>query len=212
MDLKIYLVDDHRLFREGLSLLLSSLDFISTIYEADSGIELLKRIEKNRPDLILMDIEMPEMSGIETCRRVLAQFPEIKIIALSMYSDERYYSQMIEAGAKGFLLKNSKFDDVKSAIEEVMNGHNYFSSEILTNIISNFKHKPNRRNHSELSSREIEILLRICQAESNQEIADALFISKRTVDKHRENLLLKTESKNTAGLVIFAVKNGLIEV
>ncbi len=209
--IKIFLVDDHTLFREGLVFLLSDCNYISEIYEAENGRELLKQIPNIKPDIILMDIEMPEMNGIEATKEILKLYPETKIIALSMYANENYYSEMIDAGAKGFLLKNSKFEDVQKAIDEVYNGKNYFSPEILEAIIKSLNKKIKKQN-TDLTEREIEVLYNICKGFSNQEIADFLYISKRTVDKHRENILLKTQSKNTAGLVIYAIKNDIFEV
>ncbi len=209
--LKIFLVDDHTLFREGLRFLLSNNELVSNIYEANNGKELLEQVLNIKPDIILMDIEMPEMNGIEATQEVLKLYPETKIIALSMYANENYYTDMIDAGAKGFLLKNSKFEDVQNAIFDVYNGKNYFSPEILHAIIKNLNKKTKKQN-TDLTEREVEVLYNICKGFSNQEIADLLFISKRTVDKHRENILLKTQSKNTAGLVIYAIKNNIFEV
>ena len=208
----IHLVDDHSLFREGLKFLLSNCEFISTIHESENGKLFLDHIQTNFPDVVLMDIEMPEMDGISATKQAIAKYPNLKIIALSMYGNENYYTEMIDAGAKGFLLKNSQFEDVQKAILEVNEGNNYFSPEILDAIIKNLYKKKNEKTHTELTEREIEILYNICKGLSNFEIGDILNISKRTVDKHRENLLLKTESKNTAGLVIYAIKNGLFEV
>lgn len=210
--LKIFLVDDHNLFREGLKFLLSNNESYSDIYEAENGKILLRELLKVKPDIILMDIEMPEMNGIEATKETLKLFPEMKIIALSMYSDENYYSDMIDAGAKGFLLKNSKFEDVQKAIIDVHNGKNYFSPEILETIIKNLNKKKHRKTNTDLSEREIEVLYNICKGMSNNEIADLLFISKRTVDKHRENILLKTQTKNTAGMVIYAIRTNIFEV
>lgn len=208
----IYLVDDHSLFREGLGFLLSSLEFIDTIYEAENGQKFLEGLKKHPADLALIDIEMPGMNGVEATVKALQLFPEMKIIALSMYSDESYYSSMIEAGASGFLLKNSNFAEVKKAIEDVYHGKNYFSLEILQAILKSMNRKKLLQGDHDLTEREIEILFHICQGLSNAEIADLLCISKRTVDKHRENLLQKTHSKNTASLVIFAIKNGYFQV
>lgn len=209
----IHIVDDHTLFREGLKFLLSTTHFIRQINESENGAECLKAIAKNKPDIVLMDIEMPIMDGITTTKKLIELYPEIKIIALSMYGYEHYYSQMIDAGARGFLMKNSAFDDVQKAIAEVYKGNTYFSPEIFDALIKKlYKKKDSKAIHTELTEREIEILYNICKGLSNAEIADNLCISKRTVDKHRENLLLKTESKNTAGLVIYAIKNGLFEV
>ncbi len=210
--IKIFLVDDHNLFREGLKFLLSNDDLISEIYEAENGKDLLENVLNVKPDIILMDIEMPVMNGIEATKETLKIFPESKVIALSMYGDENFYSEMIDAGAKGFLLKNSKFEDVQKAIVDVNEGKNYFSPEILEAIIKNLNKKKYKKKNTELTEREIEVLYNICKGLSNQEIADFLFISKRTVDKHRENILLKTQSKNTAGLVIYAIKNEIFEV
>ncbi len=210
--MKVFIVDDHNLFREGLSFLLSRDNEIAEIYEAKNGRELLDNLIKTKPDIILMDIEMPLMNGIDATREALKIYPESKIIALSMHANENYYSEMIDAGAKGFLLKNSKFEDVKKAITDVNNGNNFFSSDILTAIIKNLNKKKNPKKEVVLTDREIEILYNICKGFSNNEIGEILNISKRTVDKHRENLLLKTESRNTAGLVIYAIKNKIFEV
>jgi len=211
-DLKIYIVDDHSLFREGLKFLLESSEYISEIKEAENGRMFLDNIETFKPDVVLMDIEMPEMNGIEATKEALKLMPKLKIIALSMYSDENFYTEMIEAGAKGFLIKNSQFRDVQTAILEVFNDRNYFSPEILSSIVTSLNRKPEQPESNELTKRELEILINICMGLSNSEIAEHLFISKRTVDKHRENILFKTQSKNTAELVVYAIKNGFFEV
>jgi DNA-binding NarL/FixJ family response regulator len=213
--LKIYLVDDHSLFREGLRFLLSNLDFIETIYEAENGEQFIAGLKENPADIALLDIEMPVMNGVEAAKSALKLFPELKIIALSMYSEENYYVSMIDAGASGFLLKNSKFSEVKKAVLNVWEGRSYFSPEIVQSVISRFSNerdRPGKSDNIDITNREMEILEFICKGLSNAEIADKISISKRTVDKHRENLLLKTGSKNTASLVIFAIKHGYFEV
>jgi DNA-binding NarL/FixJ family response regulator len=210
--LKIYIVDDHSLFREGLKFLLSNSEYISEINEAENGKIFLSKLKTCKADVVLMDIEMPEMNGIEATKAALNLMPELKIIALSMYSDENFYTEMIEAGAKGFLIKNSQFSDVETAILEVYNGRNYFSPEILSSIVANLNKKPEQPESNELTKRELEILIHICMGLSNAEIAEQLYISKRTVDKHRENILLKTQAKNTAELVVYAIRNGFFEV
>lgn len=208
----VILVDDHKLFREGLKLLLENLTYIKKVDEAGNGKEFLKLIEKYQPDIVFMDIEMPEMDGITATQQALKLFPDLNIIALSMYGDENYYSQMINAGAKGFILKNSGIQDVEAAIQTVISGNNYFSQEILNRLIKGIGGKSKTKKSNELSEREEEVLYHICKGLSNQEIANILYLSKRTVDKHRENILSKTNAKNTAGLVMFAVKNGIVEV
>lgn len=210
--LNIYLVDDHALFREGLRFLLSDIGSVGTIYEAENGEQFIRMLPDNPADLVLLDIEMPEMGGIEAAQKALAIQPDLKLIALSMYSDENYYASMIDAGAQGFLLKNSSFDEVKRAITEVASGKTYFSAEILQSILQSMKSRKDESKDNELTEREAEILCQICNGLSNNEIGELLSISKRTVDKHRENLLQKTQSRNTASLVIYAIKHGYYNV
>lgn len=210
--LTIVLVDDHQLFREGLHLLLDNLDYVKEVFEASNVSELYKILEFVSPDIIFMDIDLPGTNGIEASRYVVEKYPNTNIIALSMYCDEDFYSQMIGAGAKGFILKNSGMDDVEASIKHIMDGKNYFSQEILSVILNSINRKKHPAQQSVLSEREIEVLYQICKGFSNNEIADILNISKRTVDKHRENLLSKTSTKNTAGLVMYAIKNGVVEV
>jgi len=211
-NINVYLVDDHSLFREGLKFLLSNLDFVNYVYEAENGVQFIEGLKTKPADLVLLDIEMPKMNGIEAARKALELNPEIKIIVLSMYSDDSYCSTMIDEGASGFLLKNSNFSEVKKAIIDVCEGKNYFSTEILHSIVSRMYRKKQTPVNDDLTEREIEVLYQICKGRSNSEIAEILSISKRTVDKHRENLLLKTHSKNTANLVVFAIKQGYFEV
>jgi two-component system, NarL family, response regulator LiaR len=210
--LKIYIVDDHNLFREGLKFLLSNQKNISEVYEAEDGESFIKSLSVVKPDLALVDIELPRMNGIEATYKALQLQPELKILALTMYTEESYYLNMIEAGAKGFLLKNSSFQEVVKAIDEVNSGRNYFSHEILQSILNRLNTKNKPKPDADLTEREVEILYQICRGLSNPAIADLLNISKRTVDKHRENLLLKTQSNNTANLVVYAIKNGYFQI
>jgi len=206
----IIIVDDHALFRSGLITLLSDLEEIGTIYEASNGKIYLNMIDDISVDIVLMDISMPEMDGIEATIKSLIKQPDLKIIALSMYSDEEYYFKMINAGVKGFLIKDSTIDKVREAIRVVAKGGNYFSQEILYKMIKNGSELG--RTEEALSERETEILSFICQGFSNQEIAEKLFLSKRTIDKHRANILDKTNCHNTASLVVYAIKWGLVEL
>lgn len=213
--LKICIVDDHKLFREGLKLLLSTRDFVRHIYEASSGKEFVENLPLMECDVVLMDIEMPEMNGIEATEKALNLRPGLKVIVLSMYGDEQYYYKMVDAGVKGFVLKSSGIEKVITAIHQVAAGENYFSEELLMNILNHMRegNKPEAEiPDNEISERELEILYHVCLGLSNQEIADKLFISKRTVDKHRANLLSKTGCRNTAALVMYAIKNKMISV
>ncbi|WP_321286301.1 response regulator transcription factor [uncultured Sunxiuqinia sp.] len=210
---KIILVDDHTLFRNGLRILLNNLPGYQISAEAANGLEFLNLLETGIPDLVLLDIDMPVMDGIEAARKAVRKYPDIKIITLSMYGEEDYYYKMVDAGVKGFLLKNSDISEVKTALQTVVEGGTYFSSELLQTLVSSLRTKSQHHEKQHiLSEREIEILILICKGFSNQEIADQLYISKRTVDKHRSNILDKSESKNTAQLVMYAIKNQLVEI
>ncbi|TCO07107.1 response regulator [Natronoflexus pectinivorans] len=211
--IKVFLVDDHTLFLNGLAMLLSSMPEMEIIGKAFNGKEFIEKLPDNMPDVVLMDIAMPEMDGIEATRRALEINPQLKIITLSMYDDQEYYTKMVQCGVNGFILKDSDIQEVRNAISTVADGGNYFSHELLRNLILTQKQKEHHSTtEDDLSGRELEILIEICQGLSNNDIAEKLFISKRTVEKHRANILLKTECKNTASLVVYAIKNQLIEI
>jgi len=209
---RIVIADDHQLFRNGLKILLAAFPEFEVVGEASNGEEFLSFIKNTAADVVLMDINMPEMDGIEATKRAMRLYNNMNIIALSMYGEEEYYNKMIDAGAKGFLLKNSDIAEVKEAILTVKKGGSYFSQELLRCVSHKIKSHEHENRQVILSRREKEILLKICEGHSNQEIAQSLFISKRTVDKHRANLLGKTNSKNTASLILFTIKNKLIEI
>lgn len=213
---KIILVDDHTLFRNGLKGLLNRYPECEVVGEASDGMEFLELLEKTPCDIVLLDIDMPRMNGIEAVQRALARYPELKVVTLSMHGDEEYYFRMVEAGVKGFLLKNSEIDEVRAAVTAAGSGGSYFSQELLRSLVGSLKSStPGQTADQEtetLSERETEVLLGICKGLSNQEIADELFISKRTVDKHRANILDKTGCRNTANLVVYAIKNSLVKI
>jgi len=210
---KVVIVDDHTLFRNGLRILINTMNDYQVVGEASNGKQFLDLLETEVPDLVLLDINMPVMDGIEAATIAQKLYPDLKIITLSMYGEEDYYYKMVNAGVKGFVLKNSDIKEVKTALDVVFDGGSFFSSELLQNLVNNLKSSSKSNEiHAELSEREMEILILICQGLSNQEIGDKLFISKRTVDKHRANILEKSESKNTAQLVVYAIKNKLVEL
>lgn len=208
---RVLLADDHRLFREGLRGLLSVQSGIEVVGVAADGAELVALTEGVEYDVALIDIEMPVMNGLEAAEKILTAHPEARLVALTMHNDEAYYYRMVELGVKGFLLKNSDIDEVVCAVREVCAGGSYFSQELLDSLVSNLKESQVEAEPL-LSEREMEVLPLICQGLSNQEIADKLFISKRTVDNHRANILEKSGCKNTAGMVVWAIKNGLVEL
>ncbi|MBI9056870.1 response regulator transcription factor [Labilibaculum sp. DW002] len=209
---KIMIVDDHKMFRSGLRFLLNNVPKIEIVGEASNGKEFLEMAENTQIDIVLMDINMPEMNGIEATREALKRYPDMKVIVLSMHGEEEYYDQMLDAGVKGFLLKNSDADELISALEAVMAGKSYFSQELLVDILDQKRLQKLKIETVKLSQRELEVLKLICDGYSNAEIAEELFISQRTVDRHRSNLLSKTSCKNSTSLVMYAVKNKIIEV
>ena len=211
---RIALVDDHSLFRRGLKMLLTSYSDFEVVAEASSGEEFLELMDAAQPDVVFMDYSMGGMNGAETTERALERMPELKVISLTMFGDNAYYSRMASSGAKGFLLKDSEFDEVVEAVSTVCDGGTYFSALLLESISQSLRSVEGLPidEHDMLSDREVEILVGICQGLSTQEIADRLFISKRTVDKHRANILEKSGCKNTASLVVYAIKNGLVEM
>lgn len=208
----ITLVDDHTLFRNGLRGLLENVGGCRVVAEAACGEEFLALLPDIETDVVFMDISMPGLDGAETTRRALELRPELSVVALSMFGDEHYYTRMVEAGARGFLLKDSAIDEVLAAIHAVREGGSYFSERLLASLSSQLRSNAAPGGEEPLSARELEILLAVCQGLSNQEIADQLFISKRTVDKHRANILEKTGCKNTANLVVYAIRHHLVEL
>lgn len=208
-EIKVALVDDHALFRDGLRGLINNRNGYRVVAEAGDGSDFLANDQAMSADIVFMDISMPTLSGDKATRMALERNPDLKIISLSMFGEEHYCSMMVEAGAKGFLLKDSSIDEVFKAIDAVMAGEEYFCKEVLTALSGAMR--PNEMS-DKLSEREIDVLLGICRGLSTQEIADELFLSKRTVDSHRANILEKTGSKNTASLVVYAIKHNLVEV
>lgn len=204
-------MDDHSLFRNGLRGLLDRCEGYRVVGEAAGGEEFLALLPGTEADVVFMDIAMPGMNGDEATERALRMQPDLKVITLSMFGDEHYYTRMVEAGAKGFLLKDSDIEDVLRAIEAVQAGGSYFSAGLLASLANRMRTRENAA-EDQLSGREREILVAVCRGLSNQEIADELFISKRTVDKHRANILEKTGCKNTASLVVYAIRHGIVEI
>lgn len=209
---RILLADDHALFLSGLSGLLARRPECEVVGTAANGAECLELIRTVPHDVVLMDIDMPVMDGIEATERALAEHPDEKIITLSMHAEETFYFRMVEAGAKGFILKSADLDEVVAAIHVVCEGGSFFSQELLQHLVGSLKTSRHDQPEELLSDREKEILLLICKELSNQEIGDRLFISKRTVDKHRANILEKTGCKNTANLVVWAIKNSVVAI
>jgi len=215
--IKIILVDDHEIFRNGLNSLLNSLGNVKVIAEATNGNEFLEIVEKKKPDIVFMDINMPILDGIDTTETALKKFPNLKIIALSTFGDNEYFNKMLNAGVRGYMLKSSRKNEFIDALECVhTNDDYYYSNELLLNYSKNIINKQveiiEKDKLPELSRREIEILELVCRGKSNDEIAESLFISKRTVENHKTSLIQKTDTGNTVNLVIYAFKNRMVDL
>ena len=210
----IILVDDHLILRQGIKSLITAENIAKVIGEASNGIELLELLKKHKPDIVIMDIDMPHMNGMEATQKALEMIPELKIIAFTMFGDEEYYYKMIDLGVKGFILKSSGIAELENAINGVMLGESYFSPEVLRKIISSLGRNKQVKNslNFEFTSREIEVLQQICLGLNNEEIAEKLFISPKTIKSHRSNLLGKTGCKNTPTLILYAIKNNIVQI
>ena len=210
------IADDHRLFRTGMVAVLKEIKGITVINEAGNGKELLTKLIHEQPDVILMDIKMPEMDGIEATEIVINRYPDVKVIMLTMHDDEQFITHMVDLGAHGYLLKNADVTELELAIHKVMKQGYYFNDKVsevlLTSLIGKkAKMDKKKKNGINLSKREHEVLQLICEGFTNSEIAEKLFLSTRTVEGYRYKLCDKVGVKNTAGLVRYAIKNGLVD-
>lgn len=210
--INLLIVDDHTMFLEGIISLLERESNITIIDKAINGIDALKIIQKATIDFIILDISMPEMDGIELSKILKKQYPHIKILILSTHSNVMILSRLIRIGVNGYLLKNAEKEELLKAINIIASGENYFTEELEEKHFSNnTRIEKQISNLTELSSREKEILVLIAQEYNTAEIAEKTFISLNTVNTHRRNLLSKLNAKNTAGLVKYAVENGLVD-
>ena len=213
MDLiRIVLVDDHKLLLSSMKVMLEKEDYIEVVGKAYNGKDFLELMDNLEFDIVLMDIDMPGMNGIEAAREALSRRPDIKIITVSMFDDFDNYNQAIEAGVHGFVVKNAETRELLEAINSVWRNEKYFSPQLLENAI---EYMSNRQDKSKvkylLSRREMQILKLLCEGLSSNEIATDLDISPRTVEKNRDTLLKKTKSKNAVTLAVFASKHGLLD-
>ncbi len=212
---RIFIVDDHALFREGIKLLIEQEDLGQIVGEAENGLIFLNMVQQASPDLVLMDIQMPEMDGLTATREALEKWPRLKILALSMYADKENYSSMIEAGAMGFVLKTAGKKEFENAIKTIAKGDNYFSGELLRQMIVNLEKEmadPDKNDKSMFSDHELKVLKGFCSGQTIKEIADIYKIDCETVENHKNSLLKKTQTRNTVNLVIYAIKNKLVSI
>jgi len=207
--IRLIITDDHPVIRDGIKTVLANEKEIELAGCAADGAELMELLETKEADVILMDINMPGINGIEATKLVKKKYPDIKVISFSQYDEKRFIKQMLKNGANGYLLKNSSASEMVNAIKITHSGGMYLSQD-LPNV---FGEKPKRRSNylfPNLTRREIDVLKEICQEKNTTEIADTLFLSPNTVETHRANLLLKVGVKNTAGLVKWAIENEIV--
>lgn len=214
--IKVAIADDHKLFREGLRFLIDQMNDLEVVFEASNGKELLDTIGQYNPDILLLDLDMPEVDGLEALKELRPKMPDLGIIILTMHSDSKMVAYLMELGANSYLLKDTSPEEFQKAIHGVMEEGFYFnqmvSKAMLGGLKGQAKKKPTLSHQEALTSREQEVLELICQEFTAKEIADKLFISHRTVEGHRKNLIEKLGVKNTAGLIVKAIKEGIIEV
>lgn len=206
-NIKVIIADDHNLVRKGFRALLEEIPGITVVADAANGLELLDLLKKTPADVTLVDVEMPALNGIEACGKIQTQFPDIKVIMLTMRNEAEIVKQSVANGARGFLFKNTSPAELQEALEKVASGQTYFSSEVTLLLLSQ---SPTDPALSILTEREIEIVRLVGEGLSSTEIGEKLFISPRTVDTHRNNILQKLDLPNIASLVRFAMQHKLI--
>ncbi|MBS9525418.1 response regulator transcription factor [Litoribacter ruber] len=209
--IKVLVADDHQMFIDGIKSMLETSENIEVVAEAMNGKQVLEICEKREVDLVIMDISMPELDGLETSKQLLKLYPDIKILGLSMHNDRNFISDMLKTGAHGYILKNTGKQNLIEAIEAIHGGETFLGEQVQQTLLNSFMKKSKSLQVEKLSSREQEVLESIATGMTTQEIAEQLFISKNTVETHRKNLLFKLKAKNTAELVNNAYKERLIQ-
>ncbi|MBK6543164.1 MAG: response regulator transcription factor [Flavobacteriales bacterium] len=211
--IRLALADDQRLFRYGMAMLLRDMADVQVVLECANGEELLSGLKRTPVDIVLLDLEMPVLDGIETTKRIKHDFPQVKVLILSTHDEDKFITHLMELGANGYMLKNAEPDEIDTAIRSVHANGFYFSELVsrvlLHGLVKKKQVKPTFNDIDPLSERELEVLRGICQELTTAEIAEKIFVSPRTVDFHRNNLLLKTGARNAAGLVVYAMTKGL---
>lgn len=215
---RIILADDHQLVRSGIANLLNGETFLEIIGEASDAPECLNLIEQDPPDVAILDIAMPGMSGIELTRKICSQYPSVQVLILSMYTSEEFIFNAINAGARGYLPKNTSRKELIDAIRAISKGEEYYAESISNVILKSYIKKAQsgpddaRNKENQLSKREMEVLRLFAEGFSNQEIADKLFISIRTVESHKNHIMQRLELKSSVDLVKFAIRNNMVNL
>ena len=212
--IKIAIADDYKIYRDGLKVGLASDDNLEVVLEADNGEDLIKGLENITPDVILMDLKMPIMDGMEATKEVRKRFNSIKVLVVTMYEDDKFIIHLMENGANGYLLKNAESDEILKSIYAVHENGYYFNDlvnkALLKKLVLKGNFKPSFNQDVEFTERELEVLKLICEEKTAAEIAKEIFLSPRSVEGIRQRLIEKVGVRNTAGLVMFAIKNGIV--
>ena len=211
MDVQILLVDDHRIIREGLRSLVETHQGMAVVGEAQNGRDAIGLAEKLRPHIVVMDVSMPELNGMEATRQIVSKVPGVKVIALSMHSERQFVSKMLEAGASGYLLKECAFEDIAEAIRHVMAGGIYLNPKIAGVVVGEYVERLHKKNASadRLSPREREVLQLIAEGRRTKQIASGLQVSVKTIETHRRNIMEKLGIHTVAGLTKYAIREGI---
>ena len=213
--IKIAIADDYKIFREGLKVSLGQDDKMQVIFEAENGEELIAAMETKKPDIIIMDLKMPIMDGMEATQIIRKKYSDVKVLVVSMYEDDKFIIHLMEIGANGYLLKNAEPDEIRKAIYAVSENGYYFNDlvnkALLKKLVLKNNLKPSFNENVELTERELQVLKLICAEKTAAEIGKEIFLSPRSVEGIRQRLIEKIGVRNTAGIVMFAVKNGLAD-
>ncbi len=212
MTIRILITDDHQLFREGIANLLAASPQIEIVAQAENGQEAIEKAKKLKPDIVIMDLSLPVIGGVEATRILSKELPGTKVLVLSMHADKNYIKEALEAGAFGYLFKDCTYDQLIEAINTVYQGKKYLSDKITEVLIQDYlnKEEDTPDNDEYLSERESEILKHISEGKSTREISDFLFISVKTVGTHKQHILEKLKLKSTADLIKYAIKKGIV--
>ena len=215
MTIKIFIADDHRILREGLRSLIEKMSDVRVVGDAGNGREAVRLVTERRPDVVIMDVNMPHLNGIEATRLLLKELPAVKVIGLSMYSDKRFVAGMLRAGASGYLLKASAFEELATAVQTVMAGDIYLSPRVTGVVIEDYVGQLNQEKSAPtktLSPREREILQLLAEGKSSKDVASLLHVSEKTVHSHRQNIMEKLNLHSIAELTKYAIREGITTV